>query len=182
MSASFTRYCCRMPRVPTEGEKVTEATGPALPPKTSNVSPSTQRGTPLYQYRPTVKCRQRTQYERRASPAAGHIADMSWRPLRLIRASLCSTPPLYRVSLFFKVQGPTPPSQRVGWTFRKVQGPTPPSQRVGWTFGKVQGPTPPRGSKRPSKSAESGRKMSFSRDLQVILKGIQRGWRVSWTF
>ena len=44
----------------------------------------------------------------------------------LIRASLCTPPPLYLDSLFLKVQGPTPPSQRVGWTFRKVQGPNPP--------------------------------------------------------
>ena len=81
-------------------------------------------------------------------------------------------PPLYLDSLFPKVQGPTPPSQRVGWTFRKVQGPTPPSRRVGWTFGKVQIPTPPKGSKRPSKSAAGRRKMcvfkGFTGDFYVV--------------
>ena len=75
-------------------------------------------------------------------------------------------------SLFLKVQCPTPPSQRVGWTFRKVQGPTPPSRRVDWTSGKVQGPTPPKGSKRPSKSAASRRKMCVFKGFPSDFYGI----------
>ena len=65
----------------------------------------------------------------------------------IIRASLCTTPPLYLDSLFLKVQGPTPPSRRVGWT-----------------FGKVQGPTPLEGPRDPPKAQQVGGKCCFSRD------------------
>ena len=85
----------------------------------------------------------------------------------LIRASLCTTlhpPPSSWIRSFFKSKVQPPPKTGSLGLLKKS---------------KVQ--PPPRGSKRPSKSAESGRKMSFSRDLQVILKGIQRGWRVGWT-
>ena len=62
--------------------------------------------------------------------------------------------------------------------------PPPPGGSVGLSEkSKVAPPLPlvPRGSKRPSKSAASGRKMCFSRDLRVIFVGIQHGWRVGWT-
>ena len=61
----------------------------------------------------------------------------------LYEGHFVAPPPLYLDSLFFKVQGPTPPLPEGRLDFPKSPRSNPPSQRVGWTFGKVQGPTPP---------------------------------------
>ena len=121
--------------------------------------------------------------------------------LRFIRASLCTPPPRVLGFALFESPRSNPPLLEGRLDFPKSPRSNPPlpegrldfpkSPRShpplleGWLdlLGKSKvWSNPPRVSKRPSKSAASGRKMRFSSDFQVSFMGFSRAWRVDLTF